>query len=330
MDSIVKEPVYTVYKHTLSKYVSGKDNNMVYIGITSKENANDRWLNGAGYKNQAHFYNAIKKYGWDNFDHDILFNGLTKEEAEQKEIELIAKYNSANRLYGYNRTNGGNCIGTMLQETKDKISKANMGNQYGIGHKVSKEARRKISERLMGNTNGKGQKLSPEKIRALADARNNEETRRKMSEAQMGKKHSEETKGKLSESHKGLGAKSVVCIETGVVYNSIKDALKWAGIKKSGSISACCKGTVHTAGGYHWCYEEDYCEEKVKELLAPKPNKHCKPILCIETNKLYNSVLDAALDVNISPSRISDYCGGRTNYAGKLPDGTKLHWEYAS
>ena len=72
----------------------------------------------------------------------------------------------------------------------------------------------------------------------------------------------------------------------------------------------------------------DFTEEKVKELLAPKTNKHCKPVLCIETNKIYNSVLEAALDIGISPTGIVDHLKGRQSYAGKLPDGTKLHWEY--
>lgn len=253
----LEDRIYKVYKHTLPMSVSGKKNDMIYIGITSREDINDRWLNGAGYKKQAYFYNAIKKYGWNNFNHDVLFTGLTKTEAEQMEIELISKYNSANRLCGYNRTNGGNCIGTMLQETKNKISKANMGNQYSLGHKHSEATKRKMSERMIGNTNGKGQKLSRERILALAESRDNDEVRKKIAEANRGKKHSEETKKKLSESHKGLGAKKVRCIETGIIYDSIKIASKENNISSRGHISACCKGTRKTAGGYHW----EYCEE---------------------------------------------------------------------
>lgn len=72
---------YTVYIHTSP---IGK----VYIGIT-KMNPIRRWANGLGYKNCSHFFNAILKYGWDNIRHEILFTGLSKEEAEQKEIEFI-------------------------------------------------------------------------------------------------------------------------------------------------------------------------------------------------------------------------------------------------
>lgn len=248
---------YKVYKHTLPSSISGKDNDMVYIGITCQENANTRWLNGRGYNRNPHFYSAIQKYGWDNFSHEILFDGLTKEEAEQMEIELIAKYNSADRQYGYNKTNGGNCVGTVLQETKERISKANKGNQYGLGHKVSDEARSRISKSMIGNQRGKGQKLSEEHKRKLAESHKTEEFRRKLSEANKGKKHSEETKAKLSESHKGLGAKKVICVETGAVYDSVKEASVENNIKGRGHISACCKGTRKTAGGYHWEYYEE-------------------------------------------------------------------------
>lgn len=47
-------------------------NNKKYVGITRK-----RWANGKGYRDNIHFNNAILKYGWDNFDKQILYEGLT-------------------------------------------------------------------------------------------------------------------------------------------------------------------------------------------------------------------------------------------------------------
>ena len=66
---------YKVYKHT------NKTNNKVYIGITQQK-LEKRWQNGYGYKEQIYFYNAIKKYGWDNFNHELLFDNLTEEQAK--------------------------------------------------------------------------------------------------------------------------------------------------------------------------------------------------------------------------------------------------------
>ena len=70
--------MYTVYKHTTP---SGK----IYIGITSND-PKYRWKNGYGYMNNKYFFNAIKKYGWNNISHEILFTGLSEEEAYSKEI----------------------------------------------------------------------------------------------------------------------------------------------------------------------------------------------------------------------------------------------------
>lgn len=68
--------------------------------------------NGAGYKPsgkvyESHFYNAIQRYGWDNFEHIILIDNITLELAEIIERELINKYNTTDEQYGYNRALGG-------------------------------------------------------------------------------------------------------------------------------------------------------------------------------------------------------------------------------
>lgn len=49
----------------------------------------------------------LKKYGWDNFSHEILLSGLTKEEMEYWEDYYIEFYNSRNPDKGYNIMKGG-------------------------------------------------------------------------------------------------------------------------------------------------------------------------------------------------------------------------------
>ena len=68
---------FIVYMHI------NKINNKKYIGITCQK-ANERWRNGKGYKT-GRFKKSIDKYGWDNFEHIILFDNLTKDEACNKE-----------------------------------------------------------------------------------------------------------------------------------------------------------------------------------------------------------------------------------------------------
>ena len=107
------ERLWTVYIHTVPKELSGYEWDKRYIGITSLD-VNKRWgLSGGGYKDQM-FYNAIQKYGWDNIRHEIIETNLSQEEANKKEIELIAYYNSNNKLYGYNMTKGGDNVADSL------------------------------------------------------------------------------------------------------------------------------------------------------------------------------------------------------------------------
>ena len=92
---------YTIYMH------KNKINGKVYIGQTCQILANRWGSDGRRYKGQI-FYNAIQKYGWDNFEHIILKEGLTQEEANQQEIYYIQLYQSTNKNFGYNVTKGGN------------------------------------------------------------------------------------------------------------------------------------------------------------------------------------------------------------------------------
>ena len=116
---------YTVYKHISP---SGK----VYIGIT-KRKPEYRWNKGKGYReDQLLFYRAIKKYGWDNFTHEILYTGLSEKDAKNIEISLIRQYKSLGM--SYNITDGGdggrglhNKRKKMSDETKLKMSKSRKG-----------------------------------------------------------------------------------------------------------------------------------------------------------------------------------------------------------
>lgn len=206
--------MYKVYKH------ENKINGKVYIGITSM-NVNKRWENGNGYSKQPLFWRAIQKYGWHSFSHEILYDGLSKELAEQKEIELIAAYNSNCPQYGYNIQNGGNSLGKHSEETRKKMSKTHKGKVISI------EQRQRISNTL------KGRKMPPE-------------TRQKISEA---------TKGENGYWYgkPGPTRRMVRCIETGTIYNSITEAGEKNNINHR-NIQRVCSGKRKATGGFHWEY----------------------------------------------------------------------------
>jgi group I intron endonuclease len=125
---------WVIYKHT------NKINGKSYIGQT-RQKAKVRWQYGNGYSHNKYFYNAIKKYGWDLFEHEIIEKDIfTQESANEREIYWIGYFDSFNN--GYNLTKGGEGISgfKMTEEQKKKISMAQTGKE------VSEETRRKIGE----------------------------------------------------------------------------------------------------------------------------------------------------------------------------------------
>ena len=122
MNNINKQ--YKIYAHI------NKINGKVYIGQTCYRNINQRWRHGEGYKHSPHFYNAIQKYGWENFEHIILFEDICGYElADVIERELIQKYQSNNSEYGYNISSGGSYGRTLTDETKNKIRISKIGDK---------------------------------------------------------------------------------------------------------------------------------------------------------------------------------------------------------
>ena len=221
--------MYVVYQH------KNKINGKVYIGITSQK-PEQRWgSQGCNYKSSPHFYSAIQKYGWDNFEHNILFTELTKEQACLKEQELIKEYNSMNREFGYNSTSGGD-IFTMNEETKQKISQAMMGNQNNLGHPCSEEKKKKISNAQ------KGREFTEEHKQKLSEAAKNRHV-----------PCSEEKKQILKEkSHK----KPVYCEELDKIFESVQECGRQLGIPAT-NISKLCNGRGKTLKGYHLKYYND-------------------------------------------------------------------------
>lgn len=52
---------------------------------------------------------------------------------------------------------------------------------------------------------------------------------------------------------KRCGAKKILCVETGEVFDSVRDAGRKTGINSS-HISKVCNGKLKTTGGFHWTF----------------------------------------------------------------------------
>ena len=137
--------MFSIYKITNLK------NNKIYIGqttLTLKERIR-LYKNDVKWKpNCRPIISAMSKYGFDHFFFTILVDNIkTKKELDKKEREYIQKYQSLISQNGYNIELGGNSIGKHSEETKRKISEAQLGEKnhmYGKKGKLNPTSKRVI------------------------------------------------------------------------------------------------------------------------------------------------------------------------------------------
>lgn len=212
MKNSAKTRDFIVYEH------KNKINGMRYIGITSCS-LDKRWgKNGSHYKKNAHFWNAIQKYGWDGFEHNILYSGLSMQDACTKEKEIIEKYQTYNPSFGYNNTKGGEEVIEFSDQSKQRMSNSKKNRV------ITKEWREHLSEsgkgRIPWNT---GKHLS-------------EEHKEKLRIASTGRKQSIEAINKTASSHK----KKTIC--DGTVFDSIDDCAEYLGIGSRSMLAPWLRG----------------------------------------------------------------------------------------
>lgn len=205
---------FKIYIHKLK--VDGR----VYVGQTSSSMEERAGSNGYRYKHCPKFWHAIQKYGWESFEHILIKDGLTLDEANQLEDELILKYNSIENGFNINRG--------------------------GRNHFWTDEQRKIMSERNMGEKNPNYGKPRSEETKKKIGAAN--------AVAQLGKHHSEETKKKMSKSHRKQ--EPILCVETGNIYNDAVEAAESIGKKASAAnhIREVCAGKRLSAYSYTWKY----------------------------------------------------------------------------
>jgi group I intron endonuclease len=306
--------------HKIYKYTN-KINGKVYIGRTCQTLEARASGNGKGYKCCTYFYNAIQKYGWENFEGEIIEEGLNDEEAGKRELYWISEFDSTNREKGYNLRDSD--YRTYKDETRKKISDAN------LGRKLTEEHKRKLSEAKKGKYVGDknpwwGKKMSEETKEKLRQANIGRslsiEARQAISEKlagrptwNKGKKMTGEFCKKARECNKGRKSpvkKNVICVETGIEYYSITHAAECTGIGIKNISHALNKGEKYTAGGFHWKYAK-----------PPTEYNNGTKIRCVETYIKYKSIKYASECTGIKPYSIREalrngWCAGG------------FHWEY--
>lgn len=320
------ERIYSVYIHVSPNY-------KIYVGMTGREDINDRWQNGNGYANNRYFYNAISKYGWDNFKHEILFDNLTFEEANLTEMFYISYYDTYNNpKKGYNQTRGGQgCKGRVVTE-EQKIHLMHMSkSKRPVINVTTNEKFDSIGD--AGKKYGKSDKISNcckgvSKTSYGCDWWFIDEYENGLEKGSL-------KYNKISEATD----EKVICVTTGEIFNNAKSASNKYNVNKF-NIIRCCKGKSITCGKLDntrlmWMFKNEYDKYEKEgtlnqELLKRQHSngKHGNTrVICLNTDHIFNNVYEASVYYNLNFENIKKCCENKQNYT-LTKDGCRLYWIY--
>jgi group I intron endonuclease len=220
----------TIYK--ITNKITGK----VYIGQTVQP-LHKRWYCHKAVKRVCPMSSSIKKHGAKNFVIEPLCSVLNAKDLDDIEIYFIKLYD-CKYPNGYNLTDGGS-LGSCRRgeepwnkglktsdEIKKKLSLSHKGQKaWNKGKSPSKKTRLKISIAKKGQRCSPATEFQPGKPSVFK-----------------GRKHSEESLKLISENG---NRKEIQCIETGEIFNSIKEASKKLKISNSHLFRLCYNGKTH-------------------------------------------------------------------------------------
>lgn len=276
-------------------YVLTFPDNRKYIGMT-RQPIKRRWK-ATEYKSQA-MKEAIAEQGWDNITKEVVAENLSLEQAGKLEVELIEKFKTLDRNYGFNATKGGDTFNIHSEQFLNDLHNRMVGNKYCVGRKISvkhikalRDGRTPESYKK-ATANRIGVPLSDE-VKAKLSAKAKErwqdeekrkfflsrvsrdmigeknpmygktqsvETREKIRAKALGRKMSLEARRNMSEASANKRKVLQVDSDKNVInqFNTVKEAALFVGAAST-NISFCCKNKHRTAKGYFWRYADDYC-----------------------------------------------------------------------
>lgn len=308
-------------------------NNKIYIGLTTRNFESRYGKNGikSVYSKQkysnAHLSNSIEKYGFDCWEIKILHDNVEEiEELKNLEKHYVSKFKSNDPKYGYNKTAGGDATADRFKKkviciNDQKIfdSIADASEYYNISNTAVSQCCQGKVQQAYGNQfayyeEGKTYELKEitnecfkavicintmEKFDTITSASikyncNIEAIRQACNNHYKGATalgyqwdYFEEGKEYELINRTYYNSKRVICVNTGDIYESVSEAEK---INNISGISSCCRGETHTIGGYQWEYYEEGKRYELKEIQYKTNNKK---VICIETQKVYDSIVNA-------------------------------------
>ena len=235
--------------------LANKINGKVYIGQTTRPIQTRLEEHRAGKIGCRAIYNAIKKYGWGNFEKDYY---ECPDEDLNFDEDLLVREMGTLSPGGYNLREGGGGNGKMSDESRQNISEAKRGEKHPMyGKTRTDETKQRISEATKGEKNH------------MFGIPKSDEIKKKMSDALRGEKHPmygkimcEETKQKQREAKKGDKNKTSKRVyqytpdDTYIdSFGSCGEAARHLKRKEDGTfIGMCARGKSKTAYGFKWSY----------------------------------------------------------------------------
>lgn len=243
-------------ENDIKVYCHTTPNNKRYVGIS--RNPQKRWNSGRGYIKNFHFWRAIEKYGWDNIEHEILYDNLSIEEATEIEKKLIEEWNLTDRNCGYNLREGGS-NSSFCDETIRRMSEAQKGNTNGANQIHTAENRKQISDSLKKYyKNHPELTLTPEEKREKKKLQAREWRKKHpgyyaKKRREKGIRSREEFSGANNPSAKAV----IMCDLDGHEIKRYSYATLAANENNVdlSAIIKCCKGRLRTCGGFVWKYD---------------------------------------------------------------------------
>lgn len=277
------DKTWVIYRHINN--INGKS----YIGQTCQNPPNDRWRDGKHYT--GHFQQAILKYGWDNFSHEILEKDITtKKQADEREKYWIEFYDSLNN--GYNLTPGGDSGNGQYKP----VLQIDLNTHSIIKRYDSKEE----AEKNIGVKN----------LSQACSLSSNQKTSKGFLWC-----YEEDYKQDLFNdfTFKITNSRSVFQIspiDFSIVakYESISEAARSIN-KTPRAIQRCCNNNGYTSASYYWCYVDEY----YPGWHPSNNNAHGRPIYNLTNNKTYINLEEAMEDTKLSRTVIQNRCERRSH-----------------
>lgn len=304
-----------------------------------------------GIHPNVHLQNAWNKYGEDSFEFSIIEECSETDLAEREKywIKTLDTYKN-----GYNRSLGGDgtCNVEYSQERNKKISKTLTGRKRPeLSRGNAPDAKRVVclnTERIYECITDAAEELLvsvPSIIRAC------------QTHSPVAKKYAfvyYEEYCCLTDDEKNIivdrvnnwreivklrRSKSIVCLNTGDVYESVEIASKQFGASISYT-HKCCKGLVASSGkdeygtGLAWAYIDDYNNMSENEIanrieIAINNSNKNRPvsIKCLNTNEVFLNVTSAAKKYGLNVGVLSKHIKGDKVWGVHPDTQEQLKWE---